>query len=282
MDLSLELFIKLVYALGIGALIGLERSLVPSFYSQADDEKITRDSSTKILNKTRTYDDLIGVRTFSILSLGGFSAALIGTMNKPVAAVVIAGLLAMIVMMYTRTSHEDNGITTEIAAVVCCGLGMLCYTSSHTAGVIALFITVILSMKRFMERFIHNFKRIELTDTLKFLIVILVILPLLPDRTLDPYDVFNPYKITFLVILISGISFVGYFLTKFLGAEKGLGLTGLLGGLTSSTAVTAAMATQAKRAPGLQNACAFATIMPMRQCLEGFWLWFLSSIRIWF
>ena len=72
------------------------------------------------------------------------------------------------------------------------------------------------------------------------LVIVLIVLPLLPDRALDPYDAFNPYKVMFLVILISGISFVGYFLTKFLGPEKGLGLTGLLGGLTSSTAVTAA------------------------------------------
>jgi uncharacterized membrane protein (DUF4010 family) len=104
-------------------------------------------------------------------------------------------------------------------------------------------------------------QRVELTDTLKFLAIILIILPLLPNRALDPFGAFNPYKVTFLVILISGISFVGYFLTKFLGAAQGLGLTGILGGLTSSTAVTAAMATQAKRTPGLIQACGFATII---------------------
>ena len=104
-------------------------------------------------------------------------------------------------------------------------------------------------------------KRVELTDTLKFLAIILIFLPLLPDRALDPYGAFNPYKVMFLVILISGIGFVGYFLTKFLGAEKGMGLTGLFGGLTSSTAVTAAMANQAKQTPSMINPCAFGTII---------------------
>jgi uncharacterized membrane protein (DUF4010 family) len=89
----------------------------------------------------------------------------------------------------------------------------------------------------------------------------MIILPLLPNRDLDPYGAFNPYTVTFLVILICGISFVGYFLTKFLGAAKGLGLTGLFGGLTSSTAVTAAMAVEARKSPGLSHVCAFATVI---------------------
>jgi uncharacterized membrane protein (DUF4010 family) len=112
-----------------------------------------------------------------------------------------------------------------------------------------------------MTRVIPKLKRVELTDTLKLLAIILIVLPILPNRTLDPYGIFNPYKVIFLVILISGISFVGYFLTKFLGADRGLGLTGLFGGLTSSTAVTAAMANQARQAPGFINQCTFATII---------------------
>jgi len=168
---------------------------------------------------------------------------------------------AKLVVMYIRTREEDPGITTEVAAVVCCSLGMLCYSNPNEAGVIALLVTVLLSLKRFMEKALKNLKRIELIDTLKFLAIILILLPLLPNKTLDPYGSFNPYKVTFLVILISGISYVGYFLTKFLGAERGLGLTGLLGGLTSSTAVTVAMATQAKKVPTLCNPCALATII---------------------
>jgi uncharacterized membrane protein (DUF4010 family) len=103
-------------------------------------------------------------------------------------------------------------------------------------------------------------RRVELTDTLKFLVVILIVLPLLPAEALDPYGAFNPHKVGILVVLISGIGFVGYFLTRILGAQKGIGLTGVLGGLTSSTAVTAAMAAEAKASPQLRPICAFSTL----------------------
>ncbi|MCD6585165.1 MAG: MgtC/SapB family protein, partial [Desulfobacteraceae bacterium] len=255
MDLSLDIFLKIIYAMGIGVLIGIERSLIPPFTTACE----TNETGNTV--QPEPPDTLLGVRTFSILSLGGYSAALIGTAYPSVAPVIIAGLVIMVIAMYFHIENEDPGITTEIAAVVCCGLGMLCHTNPQAAGILALLVTILLSLKRFMAKILLQLKRVELTDTLKFLAIILIVLPLLPNRALDPYGAFNPYKVMFLVILISGISFVGYFLTKFLGAERGLGLTGLFGGLTSSTAVTAAMATQAKQAPGLATACAFATII---------------------
>ncbi len=261
MDLSLEIFLKIIYALGIGVLIGLERSLLPYSPSNGREGEKSEDDPKKQLLSSMASDYLLGVRTYSILSIGGFSAALIGASYPSVAPVIVAGLIILIIAMYMHSRDVDPGITTEIAAVVCCGLGMLCYINPHAAGVLALVMAVLLALKRSMARALKRLKRIELTDTLKFLAIILIILPLLPNRTLDPFEVFNPFKVTFLVVLISGISFVGYFLTKFLGAERGLGLTGLFGGLTSSTAVTAAMASQAKQSPGLRNPCALATII---------------------
>lgn len=254
MELNLEIVIKLLYALGIGILIGLERSLVSAFSARQANETGKTDQS-------EPPDVLLGVRTFAILSLGGFSAALIGADYPSVATVIVAGLVILVIAMYFHLGHQDPGITTEIAAVACCGLGVLCYSNPHAAGALALLITVLLASKRFMNTAIKRLKWVELTDTLKLLVIILIVLPLLPNRALDPYGAFNPYKVMFLVILISGIGFVGYFLTKFLGAERGLGLTGLFGGLTSSTAVTAAMANQAKQTPALTNACAFAAII---------------------
>jgi uncharacterized membrane protein (DUF4010 family) len=255
MDLTLDIFLKIIYALGIGVLIGLERSLIPPFTGTCKPDEAGNTDQPEL------PDTLLGVRTFSILSLGGFSAALIGSVYPWVAPVIVAGLVITVIAMYFHIGNEDPGITTEIAAVVCCGLGVLCYTNPHAAGVLALLVTILLALKRFMTKALLKLKRVELTDTLKFLAIILIVLPLLPNRALDPYGAFNPYKVMFLVILISGISFVGYFLTKFLGAEKGLGLTGLLGGLTSSTAVTAAMANQARQTPALITPCAFATII---------------------
>ncbi len=257
MDLDLTLFVKILYTLGIGVLIGLERTLVPSSSSSG---KLRGEKETGATPPLRP-DAELGVRTFSIMALGGLVAALVGERYPMAAPVILFGLIAFVVLMHVYSLEKDPGVTTEIAAVACCGLGMLCHDKPHTAVVIALLVTILLALKRIMPRILRRLKRIELTDTLKFLVIILIVLPLLPNKALDPYDVFNPYKITFLVILISGISFVGYFFTKFLGAERGLGLTGLFGGLTSSTAVTAAMADQAKKTPELMSACAFATVI---------------------
>jgi len=261
MDLNLDIFLQIIYALGIGMLIGLERTLLPVSDAGVVSGEMEEDEREEHYKQSQSADYLLGVRTYSILSLGGFSAAMIGATYPLVASVIMLGLLVLIIALYLYTREQDPGITTEIAAVICCGLGMVCYTNPHASGVLALLVAILLASKRFMTTFLLKLKRIELTDTLKFLAIILIILPLLPNRPLDPYGAFNPYKVVFLVILISGISFVGYFLTKFLGAEKGLGLTGLLGGLTSSTAVTAAMANQAKVATELRNPCALATII---------------------
>lgn len=175
----------------------------------------------------------------------------------PVAVLAVA---ALVIAMYFRCPHFGAGITTEAAAIGVCWLGMLCRTNPQAAGVIALVLTVMLASKRFTRHTVSKVRRVELTDTLKFLVIILIVLPLLPNRALDPYEAFNPHKVGLLVVLISGISFVGYFLTRILGAQKGLGLTGIVGGLTSSTAVTAAMAAEAKQQPNLRNICAFSTV----------------------
>ena len=258
MDLPVDVFLQILYALGIGVLIGLERSIKPPGELGTPEDHTLSDDQKQLFEIS---DTLLGVRTFSILSLGGFIAALIGSEYPYVAPVLIAGFIIFLAGMYIHSSKKDPGITTELAAVVCCGLGMLCYMQPNAAGVLAILVASLLALKRFMQKMVMKLKRVELTDTLKFLAIILIVLPLLPNENIDPWGAFNPYKIMFLVILISGISFVGYFLTKFLGAAKGLGLTGLLGGLTSSTAVTAAMATQARRTPTLIHACAFATII---------------------
>jgi uncharacterized membrane protein (DUF4010 family) len=256
MVFTTELASKIAYALGIGILIGLERSLkhAPTLSPEQEDDALAD-------TPEHTREQFLGIRTYSVLSLSGFAAAMVGASNPLAAAIVLAGLMGLIVVLYIRTPEWDPGITTEAAAVCCCCLGMLCYHHPHAAGVLGVLITIVLALKGYTVTALARLRRVELTDTLKFLVIIFILLPLLPNRPLDPWSVFNPYKVVLLVVLISGISFVGYFLTKFLGAQRGLGLTGLLGGLTSSTAVTAAMATQAKAEPQIQGPCTFATII---------------------
>ncbi|MBN2494399.1 MAG: MgtC/SapB family protein [Deltaproteobacteria bacterium] len=264
MELSVGLFVQMAYALGVGLLIGLERSLVHtqgrarSARDESDDEGAP--ISSKLAGAGEAEGEFLGIRTFAVLSLVGFAAALAGEKLPLLAPVALGGVALLVIAMYNRAEDFGLGITTEAAAIGACALGMLCRAHPHAAGVLALLLTVLLASKRFTHRTVQKMRRVELTDTLKFLVVILIVLPLLPSEPLDPYGAFNPYKVGLLVVLISGISFVGYFLTRILGAQRGLGLTGVLGGLTSSTAVTAAMAAEAKQHAELRFVCAFATV----------------------
>jgi uncharacterized membrane protein (DUF4010 family) len=289
MGLSLDLFIQLAYALGIGTLIGLERSMdvyisrAPSAEDRdagaaEESPRLTKESIEPVqdapapeeasASEQRETDrraavvdvQHLGVRTYAVFSLVGFGAALVSDQVPGVALVAMAGVVLLILAMYHHTISMGTGITTEVAAVGTAVLGFLCHQHPHVAGVLALIMTVLLASKRFTHGTIQKMRRVELTDTLKFLVVLLIVLPMLPNRALDPWGALNPYKVGLLVVLISGISFVGYFLTRILGAQRGLGLTGILGGLTSSTAVTAAMAAEAKQQPGLRPICAFSTL----------------------
>ena len=308
--MSRQVAVQIAYALGIGLLIGLERTFqvvredgsaaegdpaerdaaksdaAKSDAAKSDTESAAtdgdesaaksssdasadeRDDSDKPAAKAAKSqaeeeppdNDQLGVRTFTILSLAGYAGALANEQLAFVAPVVLFGAIALVVSMYFRMAHGGIGITTEVAAVGTCVLGMLCLHNHSIAAVIALCVTILLASKKFTYDTVGKMRRVELEDTLKFLAVILMLLPLLPNRALDPYGAVNPYKIGLLVILISGIGYVGYFLTRILGAQKGLGITGVIGGLTSSTAVTAAMAAQAREHDELREICAFSTI----------------------
>lgn len=252
MELTVDLMLRMLYALGVGILIGLERSVPRKASTEPADEEAS---------DSKPPDMLIGVRTCALLSLVGFLGALLAAQLPGASVVLLAGGVLLVLALYWRSPNPDVGITTELAAVGAVGLGALTFYEPHVTGVLALLITVMLAAKRFVRQTVQGFRRVELKGTLQFLVVVLIVLPLLPDHALDPYEAFNPHKVVLLVVLISGISFVGYFLTKYLGADKGLGLTGLLGGLTSSTAVTAAMAQQAKKTPAIRSAAAMATVI---------------------
>ncbi len=308
MNLDLQVAAQIAYALGIGVLIGLERSFgtlvergevtegaKPAGESDATREQAAGESDApgesdatgesdaaeettagesdapgkaageseapevKALTEVEIPDST-GMRTFAALSLLGYITAVLAEQWPWVAPVGLGAATTLIVAMYLRDREQGLGITTELAGVATTGLGLMCRAHPHLAAVLAIVLAVVLASKRSTHALVRKVRRVELTDTLKFLVVVLIVLPLLPNRALDPYEAFNPYKVGLLVVLISGIGFAGYFLTRFLGAKKGIGLTGFIGGLTSSTAVTAAMAQQAKEAPQLSAICAFSTV----------------------
>ncbi len=241
-----EVLLQLLYALGIGVLIGLERSFGPLVEAPRAEGEPER--------------EFLGIRTFGVLSLTGFLAGHLVEAHGPIAVVLMSGVALLVALLYWRSRPDDVGITTELAALATAGLGFLSRFEAGLAAVMAVTLTVLLASKRVTVAAVSRMRRVELTDTLKFLIVILIVLPLLPTEPVDPLGAVRPYKVGLLVVLVSGIGFVGYFLTRILGPRRGLGLTGVLGGLTSSTAVTAAMATEARSNPAHLHIAVFSTL----------------------
>lgn len=191
-----------------------------------------------------------GVRDFILIALVG---AICGLLQNPwltVAALVsIAGLLAL----FHFQVADRSGVTTEMAAIATFCLGFL--TASAGAGhQLAVGLTVVVVVFLDAKRALHRFIRVTITetefnDTLRFLAIIFVIYPVLPEGAFGPFGFFVPRQVWTFVILVSSISYAGYFLEKFLGARAGLRLEGLVGGLASTTAATASLARSCREAP---------------------------------
>jgi len=219
-------------AIAIGLLLGLERE--------------------RSHNRTLTA----GSRSFALLSLLGAIAAAFGPW------VVISGLLgvgALMALAYFRSSDEDPGTTTEIAALVAYLLGAIAYAQPAVAVALAVVVVALLLSKRRIHRFARDIvTEVELEDAVKFFVVAFVVLPLLPNRPMGPYGVLNPEKVWLLVVLLTGIGWVGYIGVRALGPQRGLLVTGLAGGFVSASATTASMARLSRGAIGLRAPLASA------------------------
>jgi uncharacterized membrane protein (DUF4010 family) len=221
-------------ALAIGLLLGLERE---------------RSHSRKLP---------AGSRSFALLSLVGAVAA---SFNEWAVLVGLIGVGALLALAYFRTSEEDPGTTTAIAAFVAYLLGALAYTRPAVAVAVAVVVAGLLVSKARIHRFAREIvSDVEVEDAIKFFVVALVILPLLPDRQLGPYGVFNPAKVWLLVVLLTGIGWVGYIGVRALGPERGVLVTGLAGGFVSATATTASMGRLSRRATSLRAPLASALL----------------------
>lgn len=215
-------------ALAIGLLIGIER------------ERAQADAPTR---------DPLGSRTFTLLALLG---AVAGHLEDRAIAVVLAVFAGAIILAgYFRTHLGEDasgvGVTTEVAAMATFVLG---YLARHE-GALSIMLAVITIVVLALKPRIHQFARAGLTPrevsaALTFLVIAFVVLPLLPDRTVDPWNLFNPARLWLLFVLIAGISFGGYLAVRWLGARIGLALAGLSAGLVSSTAATLVLARKQK------------------------------------
>ena len=201
------------------------------------------------------------MRTFGLIALAGAMAAYVdAALARPALALALfAAVAALVVVSAVVTARQgDIGITTEVSALLAFLLGFLCVSGDVTlAAGLAVASGGVLALKQWLHNLARHIQSEDVEATLKFAIVTVIILPLVPNETYGPapLDVINPYKIWWMVVLISGLNFASYILVKIVGAEHGIGLTGLLGGLVSSTAVSLGFAqrsrTQPEQAPAL-------------------------------
>ncbi len=214
-----------------------------------------------------------GARTHPLLALGGGVAVLLSRqLGVAAVAVPFAALVLLLLANYAGDVVRDRhrGITSEAAFVLSFLLGALALaegalepfaTRAAVVAAVAVVATFLLSAKPMLHPAVRRVSQADAVATLEFLVVAVVVLPVLPDRTFGPLDVLNPFQIGVLMVLISTLSFVAYAAVRLLGPRRGLGVTGLAGGLVSSTAVTLAMAGRARERPELSDSAALAAVL---------------------
>ena len=236
----------LAVALGIGLLIGTERER----------------------NKGQGANRAIaGVRTFALTSLAGAIALSIGEVALGILGVIV-GLL--VVVGYQRTRSHDPGITTEIAQLTTFLLGAWAMRQPGLSAGVAVVVAIVLASRTRLHTFIHRvLTDVEVHDGLLLAAAALVILPLLPDKAVDPWDLINVRRLWVLVVLLMAINALGYVAIRSLGSRLGLPIAGLVSGFVSSTATIGAMGARARLHPGLrQGAVAGAALSSVATVLQ--------------
>ncbi len=226
-------------SLALGLLIGLERERSPAAKG--------------------------GLRTFSLVALAGTLGALLSEQSGA-PWMLGAGLLVMGGMMvaaYFRAPEQDDPGTTTIAAVVVCyALGaMVWYGHTQIAVTLAILTTALLYFKVELRDVTQSLTRRDIVSIIQFAVLSFVILPILPDQNYGPYKTLNPYQIWWMVVLISGLSLAGYAALRIAGQRKGTLLTGIFGGVASSTATTLAFARHGRDNEDMGNLAAMVILI---------------------
>lgn len=238
-----DLFIRFGAAIGIGFVIGLQR-------------EFAKGGKKKVLTA--------GERTFALLSLiGCLGAMLSDELESPLAflAVILIVGFYVAISYYVGATEGRIGMTSETAMVVAVLIGALCYHGYLALSVaIGIATTTLLSLKVETDRLVLALTRDDINAALELAVISAIVLPVLPNESFfaPPFDVLNPFKIWLMVVFISGISFLGYIAIKLVGPKQGIGITGFLGGLVSSTAVTLSFSQRSKRDINLAKPFALA------------------------
>lgn len=235
-----ELFDQLGLALLLGLLVGLQRE--------------------------RTESSVAGIRTFPLIALFGVLCAHLGLRfgEWVVAAglIAVAGFFIIGNLARLKAGDIDPGLTTEVAGILLYGVGAYLVVGAKAAAVAVGGATaLLLQYKQPLHRFVGRLGEQDVKAIMQFVLLTLVILPVLPNRAFGPYAVLNPFKLWLMVVLIVGLSLVGYVLYKVFDARTGTLLGGVLGGLISSTATTVSYARRSRTAPGQAELAALVIVL---------------------
>lgn len=222
---ELQLALKFLTSLAVGLLLGLERQRNPVATA--------------------------GLRTFALVALLGTVTALLAEqVASPwllAAGFLITGGMIMLANLKQNDSSVDSGTTTVVATSLCYCLGALIwYGHQQPAVAVAIVATILLHFKTELHGLTTRLTPQDIGSILQFAVVSFIVLPLLPDKGYGPYESFNPRNVWLMVVLIAGVSLCGYLALRLTGNNKGIIVTGLLGGLVSSTATTLAFSRQTR------------------------------------
>jgi len=206
-----------------------------------------------------------GLRTFTLWAALGTLCAWLSETNHDL--FFLAGFLAVaafvgIFLIYRNRKKPGAGLTTAAVALLTYLIGGIVYWGEW---VLAVGLTIGINLILFNKGRIHAASRKltfeDVRMVLQFAVLTGIILPMVPNEAYGPFDAFNPRSIWMMVILVSGVGFLGYVAIRLIGASRGILVTGILGGVASSTATTLAMSRQSKAAPELGKEFALAVIL---------------------
>ena len=233
----------LLISLGIGLILGLEREY----------------------DKLKEEQGFAGIRTFPIVAIIGFILGNLSTTYTPWLVIIIAAAFLLFLSLSHLSivqKHIMTGITTNMALFATLILGVMVANHLHKEAVAtAVVVVTLLSLKTTFRSFIKNITSAELFAFIKFSIIALLILPFLPKENYGPEGLLNPFEIGSIVVIVSFLNFIGYFLVKYVGSKRGILLTAILGGLISSTAVAWIYASRSKESPELSKEYAAGIII---------------------
>jgi len=246
MTIETMIWLNLLVAIGIGLLIGAERE---------------RNKGTGPDRSSQ------GIRTFTIASLLG---AVCMMFNSWVLITAIVCVMLFTAIAYIKQPAGNPGITTEITLILTVILGGLAISQPALCAAISVCVAILLAAKEPIHGFVLNMlTKEELNDFLILAAATLIILPLVPNEFIGPFQAINPRNLWLIVVLVMTISALGHLVLRWFGARIGLPLVGLISGFISSIATITAMGQRAKETPQvLPEAVAGATLSSLATILQ--------------